>query len=143
MTASDGPQREPVGSAADEAARLVDAFQGWWHERAGEPGQPSAEPAAGADGAAGPAGPTAHDPASPCRYCPWCRLVSSAQTVRPEVVQHLLATAESVVGLLRELSRDVSAARTDPAAPDPAAESGPGVRTVTIPVEPDDEPGGH
>jgi hypothetical protein len=70
--------------------------------------------------------------------------MSTAQSRRPEVMHHLLVTAESVVALLRELSKPDEAG---PAAPDPAARQGSGVRTVTIPVEPDDEPadepGGH
>jgi hypothetical protein len=121
VTATGPGHREQVGSAADEAARLVEALQGWWHERA-----PEREPET-----------AAHPPSSSCRYCPVCRLMSTAQTHRPEVMHHLLATAESVVALLRELSRpdDQTGAATDP-----GARSSSGVRTVTIPVEPDDEP---
>jgi hypothetical protein len=126
--ADQGP-REPVGSAADEAARLVEAFQGWWHER----DRDRAEPGEGSETRG-----AAHEPSAGCRYCPLCRLMSTAQARRPEVLHHLLTTAESVVALLRELSRPDD---TAPPSADPDAGRRPGVRTVTIAVEPDDEPG--
>ncbi|WP_426560836.1 hypothetical protein ACPPVT_12895 [Angustibacter sp. McL0619] len=134
MTAPGAGDREQVGSAADEAARLVDALQGWWRER-----EPERDPDPNRE-----ATTAAHEPSSSCRYCPLCRLMSTAQSRRPELMHHLLVTAESVVGLLRELSRPDEA---ETATPDPAAQQGAGVRTVSIPVEPDDEPadepGGH
>jgi hypothetical protein len=143
VTPADHRQREPVGSAAEEAARLVEAFQGWWHERP----QPESDTAEGASRPAEP-DPAEHQPSATCRYCPLCRLMSTAQARRPEVLHHLLATAEAVAALLRELSRPDE---TGASPADPGAGRRPDVRTVTIPVEPDDgpgrepadEPGGH
>lgn len=107
---------EPLGSAGEEAARLLEALGGWW----------SQEQRGSADA------PTT------CRNCPWCRAVAAARAVRPEVAEHLLGAAESLAAALRELSRGSGAA----AAPSrPASRPGPdgrAARTVTIPVEPDD-----
>ncbi len=142
-----GASREPVGSAAEEAARLVEAFQGWWTGREAADGagadpasapdaQPRSEPSSEPPSESlDPEAGRPHPASSTCRYCPWCRALATAQAVRPEVVEHLLSAAESVAAALRELSRDVAAAR-DPSG-DAAPHTAP-TRTVTIPVEPDD-----
>ncbi|HEX3003770.1 MAG TPA: hypothetical protein VHO27_06140 [Angustibacter sp.] len=89
--------REPLGSAAEEAARLAEAVHAWWDGRAGEDASdPAHEPAA------------ADEPSTSttCRYCPLCRGVAAVHAVRPEVLAHLVTAAESLAAALRELARD-------------------------------------
>ena len=148
------PGSPSVGSAAEEAARLVQTLHEMWTERApgvdddtGHPGEATGE--ATGETAGETTGETTGEPGGtfPCRYCPWCRFLGSAQSLRPELVQQVLATAESVVALLRELARpDVH----DATPPPPGSPSSERVRTVTIPVESEDaeqqrndQPGGH
>ncbi len=121
---------EALGGAAEEAARLAEALQGWW-----------ARPSSGQ-----PPGP-GHDPAGACRYCPLCRALAAAQTLRPEVVEQLLAAADAFAGAWREMARDraptadpprrppADAAERPEPQPGPAGPGGAGPRTVRIPVE--------
>lgn len=133
---------QPVGSAADEASRLVQALSGWWstqqahHHRAGP--ATAAPEAADADADA-----DASQPPSACQYCPWCRAVAAAQQVSPEVVDQLLGAAQSFAAALRELSREVSGAGAPSRTADHPAERPQAPRTVSIPVEPDDEAQGE
>ncbi|WP_460460460.1 hypothetical protein [Angustibacter peucedani] len=146
--------REPVGTAADEAARLVEAVSGWWAGQQAAPGpdEPTTHEhhADHADHARAAGEPETAGQPSVCRYCPWCRALAAAQQVRPEVVEHLLGAAEQFAAALRELSHDLAARGAagpptpgahDPSSRDadhPAPRAG-AARTVTIPVEPDED----
>jgi hypothetical protein len=145
--------REPLGTASEEATRLADALQAWWtrrdddrdadrdadrdddrgddrdHDRDDESRPEAHRP--GHDAGA------ADHPAGTCRYCPLCRGLAVAQSLRPEVVQHLLDAAESVAAAFRELAAETGPGRPDPG-PDRAERPHP--RTVRIPV--DDGDGG-
>jgi len=142
MTAS-----EPLGTAAQEAARLVESLSGWWREGGHADDQQAddqrAEGGASVDGDAS----AGRASSARCRYCPWCRAVSATQHVRPEVLQHLVAAAESFAEALRELSRPTAdgAAHDDPRCPASGHDDRrpPGPRTVTISVEPDDRDADH
>jgi hypothetical protein len=127
-------EREPLGSAAQEATRLAEALQAWWvrHEAAapdqGEPDGPDVE----ADGAGGPRHPHGQGDVAACRYCPLCRALASAQAVRPEVVQHLVSAAASVAAALRELAREDAPSGSGQ---ESHSAAGGGPRTVRIPVD--------
>lgn len=74
---------EPVGSAAEEAARLLAAAQEWVRSRAG----------GHLDGLA--------TGAPECTVCPLCQGIAAVRGVRPETVEHLLDAAASFVAALR------------------------------------------
>ncbi|MGN6299709.1 MAG: hypothetical protein ACTHN8_01285, partial [Angustibacter sp.] len=98
----DAAGREPLGSAAEEAARLAETVHAWWTGRstADAPHPPEAAPAAEGEPSSSGA----------CRYCPLCRGVAAVHALRPEVLTHLVAAAESVAAALRELARDAGGA---------------------------------
>jgi hypothetical protein len=143
---------EPLGSAAEEAARLVDSLQGWF-------GAPPPAPEDTTDGAGervtdGERAATAGHPAT-CRSCPLCRGVAALERSHPEVLAHLSGAAQHLAAALRALTdpapsdpapgdRAHDPAR-DPAAADPAADpsgarpAGRPTRAVRIDVEPDPE----
>ena len=79
-----GPGGPPLGSAAQEAARLFAAVEDWARTR-GE---------AGAAAHPGPGSAT-------CGVCPVCSGIALLRDVRPETVEHLLDAAASVVAAVR------------------------------------------
>ena len=78
---SSGPP--PVGSAAEEAARLFAAAEEWVRTRSG----------VHVEGVA--------TGAPECSVCPVCQGISALRQVRPETVEHLLDAAASFVAALR------------------------------------------
>lgn len=74
---------QPVGSAAEEAARLFQAAEEWVRTRAG----------GHLDGLS--------TGAAECSVCPLCQGISAVRGVRPETVEHLLDAAASFVAALR------------------------------------------
>lgn len=84
MTAADDVP--PVGSAAEEAARLADSLRGWF---------------------AGVQAGAAQDHAA-CTSCPVCLGLTRLRAVSPEVVEHLSAAAGSLVAALREFRAPTS-----------------------------------
>lgn len=101
-------EREPVGSVAEEAAKLFAALQGWAKESGGE----YADVAAGAASAASSLLDDVNEHIATgdkdCTYCPICRGISAVRATSPEVRQHLSAAASS---LFQALS---AAMATDP-----------------------------
>ena len=75
--------RPPVGSAAEEAARLFAAAEEWVRTRSG----------GHLDGLA--------TGAPECTVCPVCQAVTALRQVRPETVEHLIDAAASFVAALR------------------------------------------
>ena len=73
----------PVGSAAEEAARLFAAAEDWIRTRSG----------GHLDGIA--------TGAPECTVCPLCQGISAVRGVRPETVEHLLDATASFVAALR------------------------------------------
>ena len=73
----------PVGSAAEEAARLFAAAEDWVRTRSG----------VHLEGLA--------TGAPECTMCPICQGISAVRGVRPETVEHLLDAAASFVAALR------------------------------------------
>jgi hypothetical protein len=87
---------EPVGSAAEEAARLIGAVSDWAREHAGGLG-------AGVGGLAAQMAAAVHEVdehvatgAPECRWCPVCRTVHALRTASPEVREHLSVAAASL-----------------------------------------------
>ena len=90
---------EPVGSAAEEAAKLLGAVAEWARDHGGDLGGTVA-------GLAGQAatglGGAAHDldahiaNGEECRYCPVCRAIQVYRAASPEVREHLSAAAASL-----------------------------------------------
>ncbi len=72
---------ESIGSAAEEAAKLLAAAQEWARARFD-----SEHLATGA---------------SECQVCPMCQGIAALRQVRPETVEHLLDAVASVVAALR------------------------------------------
>jgi hypothetical protein len=96
VTDEQRPGSEPVGSIAEEAAKLLGALQGWASEGAGD----------AASGAAG----LLHDlnehvatGGAECRYCPLCRAISAVRETSPEVKEHLATAATSLLHAATEL----------------------------------------
>lgn len=67
---------EPVGSLAEEAAKLLGAAEEWWRDRV---------PAAAVAAHAGPE----------CRVCPLCQVLSVVRSAQPEVFEHLVTAADA------------------------------------------------
>ncbi len=102
--------RDPVGTAAEEAARLFVALL----DRA-------REHATGADSAVDgvdPAGQSAGHPAE-CRWCPLCQAMAFMRDTNPELRQQVVAAAASLAVAVRDLAE--SAARPPARPPDGAA----------------------
>jgi len=79
----------PVGSAAEEAARLFAAAEQWLRARTGGP----------LDAAAG--APHGSGSNAECTVCPLCQGIAAIRSVRPETVEHLLDVTASFVAALR------------------------------------------
>jgi len=90
-----GPERDAVGSAAEEAVKLFGALSDLARERGTDLGVTMA-------GLAGQAAEMARDVdqhlstgAEECRFCPLCRAVHAVRQTSPEVRAHLSAAAAS------------------------------------------------
>jgi hypothetical protein len=87
---------EPVGSAAEEAAKLLGAMADWARDHGSDLGAAFA-------GLAGQASDAARDidehlatGAEECRYCPICRAVQVYRAASPDVREHLRTAATSL-----------------------------------------------
>ncbi len=112
----------PVGSVAEEAARLLDALlsgEGMADvppQRAAAPGEPSpgapgeVPTAAGASGTASPGQDSScgHRSAAEdqpvCHLCPVCQLIRTVRAVNPETVDRLADLAAAVSQTLRDVA---------------------------------------
>lgn len=92
MSQTDGP--EPVGSLAEEAAKLLGALSGWAREHGDGV-------SAMADTVTGHVAGELHDhlaTGSPeCAWCPVCRTVAAVRQTSPEVRAHLASAASSLM----------------------------------------------
>ncbi len=114
MSQTDGP--EPVGSVAEEAAKLFGALSGWAREHGDGMG-------AMVDSMAESVTGELHDhlaTGSPeCAWCPMCRTVAAVRQTSPEVRAHLANAASSLMmavsGMMatRPPARDGSVERID------------------------------
>ena len=76
-----------VGSAAEEAARLLEELGAWAGKHTGH------SPLGGLPRLDGPE----------CRVCPVCQLLAAVRTVRPEVLDHLAVATTALRAAVREL----------------------------------------
>jgi hypothetical protein len=109
----------PVGSVADEAAKLLQALQGWGEKNGAEYGEATASAAAGAARRLHDVNEHLATGDRDCTYCPLCQLIGAVRGTSPEVKQHLASAATSlmqaVAGLLATPVPDQSTGR--PGAP--------------------------
>ena len=92
----------PVGSVAEETARLLNALLG---EAAADPPprpDPSPTTPAGVCGTCGRAG--GEPAASVCHLCPVCQLIGAVRQINPETVDRLADLAAAVSETLRDLA---------------------------------------
>ena len=108
---------EPVGSVAEEAAKLFAAFQGWAKDNGGEYAATAASAAEGAATAFHQVGEHVATGSAECTYCPVCRVIAAVRDTSPEVRQHLTTAATSLMhaaaGMLATHVSDSSARRGD------------------------------
>ena len=87
---------EPLGTAAEEAARLLASLESWFDAPSGGAGDEDA-------GEAAPADPSGTHGAS-CRACPLCRGVAYLRESHPDVLSHLTDAAAHLVAAVRSLT---------------------------------------
>ena len=88
---------EPLGSAADEAAKLLGALGDWAREHSGAGwGEAAAAWAHELDGHLATGAPE-------CTWCPVCRAVRVLRTASPEVRDHLAAAITSLARAATEM----------------------------------------
>jgi hypothetical protein len=94
---------EPVGSLAEEAARLIAAVQAWTQDpRPRQTEHDAGGAQAAEDGLDEALDGDGHDPMSiECRYCPLCALARMAKATTPEVRDHLSSAALSLALALK------------------------------------------
>ncbi len=102
---------EPIGSLAEEAAKLIAVVQGW----AGDHTAPADPAAAGDDGPAPRADEDHQGHDAQCQWCPLCQSVRLAKAATPEVRDHLASAALSLAMAFKELLDNVDGATTRPA----------------------------
>jgi hypothetical protein len=95
MTSEAG--RPPVGSVAEEAAKLLQALQGWGEQTGAEYGEATASAAAGAARRLRDVNEHLATGGADCTYCPLCQVISAARGTSPEVKQHLASAATSLM----------------------------------------------
>jgi hypothetical protein len=114
---SDDGGTPPVGSLAEEAAKLFAALQGAAGESGGSAhGDHQAD---GADGAAGFLGEHLATGSRECTVCPVCQAIAFARQVSPEVRQHLSQAASSVAQAVTALLAAQPGSGSGSAAADP------------------------
>ena len=93
----EGPGPDPVGSVAEEAAKLFGALSGWAKEHGDDLGQ-------GVSGMASGAAHAIHDvnehiatDSAECRFCPVCRGIHVLRELSPEVKTHLAVASSSLM----------------------------------------------
>lgn len=84
--------RPPVGSVAEEAAKLLGALQGWAHD-AGR----AEDRSHGAGGAFRHLNEHIATGDRDCTYCPVCQVIGIVRDTSPEVRQHLASAATSLM----------------------------------------------
>ena len=154
----------PVGSVAEEAKRLVEAFAAWSGTRAaadraraddgpddGPDDEPHADRPREGDRTGGAQGEDAAGEerrcptcgaqagvgkAASCGVCPVCQGIAWLRTVRPETLDRLADLAGALTDTLREVARE--AARARPQGGTTGGAHHPGASVQDIPVADDD-----
>jgi hypothetical protein len=94
---SDDAEREPVGSVAEEAVKLLHAVQGWAEQSGGEYADATASAAAGAAKRLHDVNEHLATGGQDCTYCPVCQVIGAVRGTSPEVKRHLAAAATSLM----------------------------------------------
>jgi hypothetical protein len=134
---SDGAEREPVGSVAEEAAKLLHAVQDWAEQSGGDYADATASVAAGAARRLHDVDEHLATGGQDCTYCPVCQVIGAVRGTSPEVKQHLAAAATS-------LMQAVAAVMTTPVPDQPTGRPGPSaekIRTEKIDITDEEEDG--
>ncbi|TCC05483.1 hypothetical protein [Kribbella soli] len=126
--------KDPVGSVAEEAAKLFAVLQNAAHD---------APPAA--EDTAQDAGDHEHKLGPDCVWCPVCQLIHRVRNTSPETIEQLSTAAAHVLGSVRSLleaaadaarqTREDAASRSSPPEEEPARS-----RVDRIDVSEDPEP---
>ena len=124
-----GPGEPPeVGSVGEEAAKLFGALADLARQRGGDLGD-------GLSGLAGHAAAMAGDVnehlatgSAECRYCPICRVVHAVRETSPEVRDHLLTAASSLLQAAAGLMETLPAGERTP----DGAARGPEVQRIDL-----------
>jgi hypothetical protein len=130
-------EHPPVGSVAEEAARLLDALGGWASTHGYAAGSPEPATTPGAGGAHGCPTCGAQEgvgKAVVCQLCPVCQGIGLLRSVRPETVDRIADLAGALAATLRDLADQ---RRAGGAAPDDGPGPGAG-RVQDIPVDDED-----
>lgn len=88
---------EPVGSVAEEAARLLGALRDWSRESSSAYGGDADSAVSGAADAMRNLTENMATDGRECRYCPLCQAISAIRGTNPEVRQHLSTAATSLM----------------------------------------------
>lgn len=131
--------REPVGTAAEEAVRLLGAVEDWARRR-GLPTELLTDPlGSGRDAVREQLGGLHEHLATgsvACTVCPVCQVIGAVRSVRPETVEHLLDAAASVVAALRSTVQGGAASPGEDVTPDrPTPRAARPERVERIPVQ--------
>lgn len=136
-------ERPPVGSVAEETARLLDALLAGSGD-APEPAEPASTPPASPSSSAEPCPTCGHvassthtreSSAEVCHLCPVCQLLRVVRTVRPETLDRLADLAAAVTDTLR----DVAASRWQESGATPPRRPRPEVEDILIESDDDEE----
>ena len=142
-----GPRHEPVGTVAEETARLVEALGGWAQGLGAEQPPPATAPPHTGNGGSGEpvagtrtaeqcghcGSPARAGEALACELCPLCQGIALLRALRPETMERIADVAAALSGALR----DIAAERVRRSAP----ESPPrGQRVQDIDVDDEDDP---
>ena len=115
---SDDEGEQSVGSLGEEAAKLLEALQGWAKESGSDYADATAAAAAGAASKLSQVNEHIATGGQDCRYCPLCQLISAVRGTSPEVRQHLSSAAGSLMqaaaGMLATTVPDQSGRRDGP-----------------------------
>lgn len=113
---------DPVGSLAEETAKLLSALTGFAREHASDLGEGVTGLAAQAAAAAGDVSEHLATGAAECAYCPLCRVVHAVRHLSPEVRAHLTVATSSLAQAVAALM----------ATPGPPPQGDPGVDHIDL-----------
>ena len=114
--------KEPVGSLAEEAAKLLAALQGWSQETGADYAGAAAGMAHGAASALHDVNEHIATGGADCRYCPVCRTIAVLRETSPEVKAHLGTAAASLMHAVAELMATRVPDEPKKARPEPSVE---------------------
>jgi hypothetical protein len=115
-------EKEPVGSLAEEAAKLLAALQGWSQETGADHAGAVADMVNGAARVLRDVNEHIATGGVDCRYCPVCRVIAVLRETSPEVTTHLGAAAASLMHAVAELMATRVPSEPKNARPEPSVE---------------------